>query len=451
MALSRTMKKLALSALTLSLLGCWQLTGKARAYDSWISTNPLPSAKTITLFETTSFYDDHLKEIGELSPQTVTILGTRSVRAGHGEGYTRYYYQIATWLGPMWISPDNAEFDQAVPLVTNIDLGNLQPLYEDSGLTKPTGGKLAPQIVTAKAKWGSRYLIETKAGEKWISPVYPSLVGVQEVDEEVQLTHETELMRNPISFGTGASITPQTVKVKEVWNDWHRIDSWMGPVWFKLHGLQAADRNDDIEVAFTNWYSDKTNPHLTQMEAEVQLGPKWRDRKEAAPVGFQVSFYSVRGEKLAASSGVTTELSNGSERKTVKFTVDGDIRQYAYATVQVGMLFGNIMNDVQPAAEMSIADDAHPELRLGTLQVRRDGVFSVIQGQFQLDRAGAAEVTGRLTFADSEGKVLGIAPLRIKVDADFPGKSRLRVFECVVPNNVMNYKSVKLEVVSLTK
>ncbi|MBD0382467.1 hypothetical protein [Paenibacillus sedimenti] len=452
MDLRLAIKRAALSALALSVLGCWQLSEKAMAaYDSGISTHPSPSAKTITLFETTGFYDDHLKEIGELSPQTVTIMGTRSVRAGHGEGYRRYYYQIATWLGPMWISPGNAEFDQQVPLVTNIDLGNQQPLYEDPGLTKPMGGELAPQIVTTKAKWGNRYLIETKAGDKWISPVYPSLVGVQEVDEEVEITHVTELMRNPISFGTGASITPQTVKVKEVWMDWHRIDSWIGPVWFRLHELQAADRNDDVEIAFTNRYLDATNNSLTHVEAEVQLGPKWHDRKEAAPVGFQVYFYNAQGERLGESIGVVTELADGMERKAVKFTVDGDVRQFAYATVQVGMLFGKIVNDVQPTAEMSIIDDARPELRLGAIHVRRDGAFSVIQGQFQLDRAGAAEVKGQLIFSNNKGVVLGTVPVHIRTDANFAGKDTIHTFESIASANVKEFKSIQLLVDSIDR
>ncbi|NEW07999.1 hypothetical protein GK047_18530 [Paenibacillus sp. SYP-B3998] len=440
------MKRLVARVVVLSLIGCWFVIGGVFASSSLALIAPAPSAKTITLFEDTSFYDVYRKEVGLLSPQEVTILNTKLLRVGHGEGYLRSFYQISTWMGLMWISPDNAEFDHAEPLITNIDLGSIQAIYDDPGLTQPTGGALAPQIVTTKSKWGSRYLIKTKSGDKWIQPGYLSLIGVKEVDEEVQLPYETVIVRNPTTFQTFASITPQLVNVKEVWRNWHRIDSWIGPVWFKLHELDAVDRNDDVEVGFTYWNFDPSSGS-THMKAEVQLGRKWHDRNEPAQVGFQVLFYSALGERLGVSNSVTTEVATGAGRQVIDLTVNDNISDFEYATVQVGRLFGSIVNDVQPSEPMLITDAAVPELRLGGIQVRRDGIYSVISGQFQLDEAtDRTSIKGQLSFIDRTGNIMGTAPFQIQPDTNLVGKDRIYSFESVAPANVLEYSSIKLKI-----
>ncbi|MEW9701048.1 hypothetical protein [Paenibacillus sp. SI8] len=158
-------------------------------------------------------------------------------------------------------------------------------------------------------------------------------------------------------------------------------------------------------------------------------------------------FYNEQGERIGESKDATTELADGGERKTVSLTVESDVIDYAYATLQVKTLFGNEVTDLEPSARMSITDPAHPGLQLGANHVRRDGIFSVIRGQYQLDKTlGQMLIKGKLIFMDSKGLVLGSAPLHIQAEANLEGKGMLHAFECVVPHDVTNYSSIKLEI-----
>lgn len=182
---------------------------------------PHPGEDTITLLENTSVYGDQLKEVGLLGPQTLKILETREARWGHAEGYKRPLYLVSTWLGNRWIAPNRALLGNPQPFVKKLDLSGIESLYNDPLLSEPTGGQLAPQIVTTKAKWDNHYLIETRSGDKSIRPIYPFLEGIREVQEEVELLNLTPLMRHPYGLETGSSLSAQAVKVKEVWNNWH--------------------------------------------------------------------------------------------------------------------------------------------------------------------------------------------------------------------------------------
>ncbi|MGG1517059.1 hypothetical protein ABE504_16740 [Paenibacillus oryzisoli] len=191
-------------------------------------------ANTITIFEDTPLLGDDGTTVGILGPQTVEILKTSKRRVGHGEGYVVPIYQISSWLGNVWIMPFNAALGEPAAAQSNLELIGVEPLYYDPGLTKPTWIQLAPQTVKVKSTWGNRYLIDTPNGDRWIAPRYEALYGVKEVKLEVQLQSETKLLRSPSGLETGASLSPQKVNVNEVWQDWYRVDSWLGPVWFKL-------------------------------------------------------------------------------------------------------------------------------------------------------------------------------------------------------------------------
>ncbi|MCR8630296.1 hypothetical protein [Paenibacillus radicis (ex Xue et al. 2023)] len=223
----------------LCMSGEWKIS--AAYAESTVLALPHPGENTITLLEDTDLYDDQRKKVGMLGPQTVKILKTGEVRWGHGQGYLVPIYLISTWLGDLSIVPNKALRGNPQPLVTKLDLGRIETLYNDPLLSEPSGGKLAPQIVTTKAKWDSHYLIETKSGDKWIRPTFPFLDGVKEVHKEVELSNLTPLMRYPDGLETGSSLSAQTVVVKEEWQNWYRIDSWLGTVWFKLYKADTVD------------------------------------------------------------------------------------------------------------------------------------------------------------------------------------------------------------------
>ncbi|WP_088833031.1 hypothetical protein [Paenibacillus tyrfis] len=411
-------------------------TSSALASDA---QNLAESAETLTLFEPTELYDDRYQQVGVIAPQQVHVLQTSSIRRGHGEGYRVPRYLISTWMGKAWIVPDNALRGKEEPMDTHIELSHEETLYSDPGLLSPKG-KIGKQTVKAIAGWDKRYKIATPEGEGWIAPNWAT-VGVKLVQTEVQLTAPTKLFRVPYE-DAGASVNPQLMKVTAVWRDWYRADSWLGPVWFRLHDLDAADADHRMEVGLNQRYFDGNQ---TRIRASAQFGPKWRDTTETIPVGFAVLFYNEKGERIGASSGATVRLKGG-ESSTVELTVDRDVQMFAYATVQVGMFNDQIVSAIQPDDPMALADAAYPELRLGAIQVRRDGVFSIVTGQYGSKHAGERHVKAELSFLNADGAAIAKAPLELSFDASYPGDGILQPFEAVVPEDVTNYASIALQV-----
>lgn len=423
-------------------MGGFMQTAAADAAEPAAVTLPQPGEDTVTLLEESGLYDDFRRKVGEIAPQTVKVLETRQARWGHGEGYNVTMYLIPTWMGNRWIVQDMMLVGNPKPIDTKVDLGSVEPLYNDPRLTEPAGWSLAPQIVTAKAHWSGNYLIETKSGDKWIRPRYPYLQGVQEVREQVELLQTARLMKYPYYQDTGSELAPQTVEVKEVWRNWHRIDSWMGPVWFRRYEAEAVDEQHRLEVNFGYLRRDEKDPNVQLLTADVQLGPQHREggsgEQKAAPVEFTVRFYNEAGERIAASRPVRTELLAG-RKQPVELVVEGKLDHwFAYATVQ--------SQGIDPHAAMTIADPDHPGLRLGGLNVRRDGEYSVITGQYALEAAEAARVIGRLIFMNGQGVTMGTVPFEAAAPAGFQGKSSQAVFELLYSGNVSGYASVKLEV-----
>ncbi|MBU7317235.1 hypothetical protein [Paenibacillus oleatilyticus] len=407
------------------------------------STSLADSAETLTLFEPTELYDDRYQQVGMIAPQQVHVLQTSSIRRGHGEGYRVPRYLISTWMGNAWIVPDNALRGKEEPMDAYIELSDEETLYNDPGLLSPKG-KIDKQTVKAIANWDKRYKVATPEGEGWIAPNWAA-VGVKLVQTDVQLTAPTRLFRFPYQ-DAGASVNPQLMQVTAVWRDWYRADSWLGPVWFRLHELDATDADHRMEAGLRYYYFDGNQ---TRFRASVQLGPKWRETGETIPVGFTVLLYNEKGERIGASSGAAVRLKGG-EATPVELTVDQNIQTFAYATVQVGMFNDQIVSAIQPDDPMAIADDAaNHDLRLGSIQVRRDGVFSIVTGQYASKLAGEHHMKAELSFLNANGTALAKAPLEFALDASYPGNGLLQPFEAVVPEDVSTYASVKLKVLEV--
>lgn len=402
------------------------------------------SAETLTLFEPTELYDDRYQQVGVIAPQQVHVLQTSSIRRGHGEGYRVPRYLISTWMGNAWIVPDNALRGKVEPMDAYIELSHEETLYNDPGLLSAKG-KIGKQTVKAIASWDNRYKIATPEGEGWIAPTWEAFVDIKLVQMDVQLTTPTRLFRFPYQ-DAGAGVNPQLMQVTAVWRDWYRAESWLGPVWFRLHELDAADADHRMEVSLRYYYFDGNQ---TRFRASVQLGPKWRDTGETIPVGFTVLFYNEKGERIGASPGAAVRLKGG-EATPVELTVDRNIQTFAYATVQVGMFNDQTVSAIQPDDPMAITDDAaNHDLRLGSIQVRRDGVFSIVTGQYASQLAGDRHMKGELSFLNADGASIAKAPLELAFDASYPGNGLVQPFEAVVPEDVTSYASVKLKVLEV--
>jgi hypothetical protein len=154
----------------------------------------------------------------------------------------------------------------------------------------------------------------------------------------------------------GSRLSAQTVKVKEVWRNWHQIDSWLGPVWLKLYEAEAVDARRILDVNFGFRHIDEKDPKLTHITVDVKLGPKWREVQEAMTVDFKFNWYNEKGERVAASRTGRVEL-NGVEKNSVDLLVDGNLDQgYVYATVQIVRMNDKKAPDLDASAAMDIVD-----------------------------------------------------------------------------------------------
>ncbi|MDF2658013.1 MAG: hypothetical protein K0Q94_804 [Paenibacillus sp.] len=401
--------------------------------------------ESLTLFETTTLRDDQGLEVGSVSPQQVRILQISSIRRGHGEGYLVPMYLISTWLGDKWIIPDNALMGSEEKMDTYLELSHEERLYDDPGLLSDKG-VIGKQTVKVLSRWDRRYKIATPDGERWIAPGGSAITGVNPIQADVQLKAQTKLFRFPNEYDTGASVSPQVMHVTAVWRDWYRADSWLGPVWFRLHELDAVDAGDNVEVGLGARYFDGKQ---TQIRAQVQLGPKWREQSETIPVSFNVAFYDDKGDRIGVSSGATVHLAGG-EPTTADLTVDQNINQFALAIVELGMFNGKIVNRIAPGDPMAISDAANQVLRVGAIQVRQEGAFSVIVGQYEYKLGGAHRLLAELSFLDADGKSIARMPLSLAFDDAYPGSGALRPFEAVVPTDVTKYASLSLKVLEVT-
>ncbi|MBP1993058.1 hypothetical protein [Paenibacillus eucommiae] len=400
--------------------------------------------ESLMLFETTALRDDHGLEVGAVSPQKVRVLQTSSIRRGHGEGYLVPMYLISTWLGDKWIIPNNALKGSEEKIDTYLELSHEEKLYADPGLLSEKG-TIGKQTVKVLSRWDGRYKIATSDGERWIAPRWLAVAGVNPIKADVQLKERTKLFYFPNEYDTGASVSPQLMHVTAVWRDWYRADSWLGPVWFRLHELDAVDGGDNVEVGLGARYFDGKQ---TQIRAQVQLGTKWREQSKTIPAGFRVAFYDDKGERIGVSSEATVRLISG-KQTTVDLTVDQDINQFAFAIVELGMFNGKITNLIAPGDPMAVVDAANQDLRIGAIQVRQEGAFGVIAGQYAYKLAGAHHLLADLSFLNADGKSIARMPLSLVFDDAYPGSGALRPFEAVVPADITKYASVSLKVLEV--
>jgi hypothetical protein len=158
---------------------------------------------------------------GELSPQSITSFE----KAAGG------WYHINTWLGPKWINPDIALPKDVEKTSDSLELiAGAAVLQYPNKNAKILGQLPQPSTVTAfeKTKTGW-YHIHSSVGDGWIQVDESQLP--QKVDEVITLIHETWIWDNPVAGRWIAKLAPQQVKAYQKWNNWYRIQTWLGDKW----------------------------------------------------------------------------------------------------------------------------------------------------------------------------------------------------------------------------
>ncbi|PFJ29172.1 S8 family peptidase [Bacillus thuringiensis] len=180
--------------------------------------------KKITLSENASLYSypfESYKTKVVISPQTVY-----SLEEING------WYLIKTWVGNMYIRPQNAIVENYKEVV---NLPFKESLFSQPDSKYNTGTTIGPQTVTAMDKRGSYYLINTGNGAYWVSPKYPIIGNIEQITEKITLKERKDLYSLPFeNRKTGAALsTNQTVEAFEKWGNWVHIKTWLGDKWIQ--------------------------------------------------------------------------------------------------------------------------------------------------------------------------------------------------------------------------
>jgi N-acetylmuramoyl-L-alanine amidase len=166
-------------------------------------------------------------KVSSLSPQDVSIV------AESGDGW----YQVNTWLGPMWINPEK----YIHPISEEFDLAKRVYFYNEPATNQNAVSSLSPQSVTAVAKLtgSSWYQINTWIGPKWVNLSKGSYAVP--TNEEIVLKHRTTLYDSYNKSNPVSSVAPQTVTaVKKIeGTGWYQINTWLGPKWIQLGSLSG--------------------------------------------------------------------------------------------------------------------------------------------------------------------------------------------------------------------
>lgn len=232
--------------------------------------------------------------------------------------------------------PNNALLGNQKSVDTRLEIFGVESLYKDPGLIKPTGMQLAPQTVKVKAKWASRYLIETLNGERWISPRYTALFEVKEArhDKEYAVLNYQGHAYVPVRFiaewlgafvdytdqGTYKDITinhfPSNIPIlkDDKYANIHfgLLDLYLDGGYTGIRGLLALDHDKDS---------------ITEHEIEFKLH-FYDENNKVIGIASGTSKPSSSAQKMTISTGEIKYVSAGevgdfSKYKKVDFEVTG--------------------------------------------------------------------------------------------------------------------------------
>ncbi|WNF37319.1 SpoIID/LytB domain-containing protein [Bacillaceae bacterium IKA-2] len=196
----------------------------------WIKPNALllggidRISESITLTEVAEIFHSPLDN------QRRSSVSVQKVTATH---QWNDWYRIETWLGAMWMKPEAAIIGEVVAHPEGLYVTGNTSLYR-SPTAKSSSGAIAPQNVETISKWGEWYQINTWLGPKWIKPTAPLLGGIKQVSETISLTKKTQMYNSPLDSQHQSALAVQKVTATHQWNDWYRINTWLGPQWIKL-------------------------------------------------------------------------------------------------------------------------------------------------------------------------------------------------------------------------
>jgi g-D-glutamyl-meso-diaminopimelate peptidase len=130
-------------------------------------------------------------------------------------------------------------WQQKVPVKkidTQVTLVEPVNAIHDSPSNPTTYCYLSPQTVHAFEQQGNWFHIDTWLGDKWIYSKYAIVGGSEQTSEYVSLDKTTEIRNLPnidASYVMG-SVSPQKVHAVEKWNNWYKIETWMGEQWIQV-------------------------------------------------------------------------------------------------------------------------------------------------------------------------------------------------------------------------
>lgn len=137
--------------------GAWVKVNRNNS-DVWIYPNKdFDYPSSVTLTAVTSIHTSPSltgTARSTLAPQTVAVIGKQ------GD-----WYKIKTWLGDMWIIPNQNNY-----MPTSVQVTSITSIHTSPDSTSPIKGTVAPQILAVVGVQGQWYKVKTWLGDLWVLP-----------------------------------------------------------------------------------------------------------------------------------------------------------------------------------------------------------------------------------------------------------------------------------------
>ncbi|MCT8140319.1 SpoIID/LytB domain-containing protein [Anaerobacillus sp. CMMVII] len=238
---------------------------KSKTSNSFVMENNSIKVHTITIndrhdiirsmFGSNRMWSPYVKQVEE----TNTLFRIHGGGWGHNIGMSQYgayqmsreglnyrdiisfYYSGAQVVGTTTTSPTPTPVPTPAPApepvahVETFYVTQTTDLYNTPS-TQSRASSINPQNVTTIRRLGDWYEINTWLGPKWINPTGILTGGARAVNQSILLTKTTQLFHSPLDTNHRSSVGPQTVTATHQWNDWYRINTWLGAMWIKPEG-----------------------------------------------------------------------------------------------------------------------------------------------------------------------------------------------------------------------
>lgn len=169
-----------------------------------------------------------------LTPEVAPGVGERPVPISYFDSEWKRNKEVTVWMGDhvykLWQAQVKPVFvEEKITLSLN---GNVK-LYTAPNKNKYAQAMLTQESIVSTAHWDKWYRVQTWLGDSYI---YMDDLEQPDTIQTVTLTKSTPMYAYPYaSSQSKGMLSPQKVQVLAKNGVWHKIQTWLGPMWIKVY------------------------------------------------------------------------------------------------------------------------------------------------------------------------------------------------------------------------